>query len=156
MAVVKELKTRSRKDYPFLLEYRTRWNDNDMYDHMNNSVYNFLFDSVINSYLIDYCALHPPTSTQHPLIAHTHCDYFSPISYPKVAELCLRVNKLGKSSVVYEIALFEKDVEQVKAVGEFVHVFVDRATQRPNANGMNNQLREGLAKLIVEPASSKL
>ncbi|KAI0891400.1 hypothetical protein F4806DRAFT_483032 [Annulohypoxylon nitens] len=42
MAVIKELKTRSRKDYPFLLEYRTRWNDNDMYDHMNNSVYNFL------------------------------------------------------------------------------------------------------------------
>ncbi|KAI2463326.1 Thioesterase/thiol ester dehydrase-isomerase [Annulohypoxylon bovei var. microspora] len=156
MAPTKELKSRSRKDYPFMLDYRTRWNDNDMYDHMNNSVYNFLFDSVINSYLIDYCALHPPTSAQHPLIAQTRCEYFSAISYPKVAELCLRVNKLGKSSVVYEAALFEKDVEQVKAVGEFVHVFVDRATQRPNSNGMNNQLRQGLEKLLAGPGSSKL
>ncbi|KAI1502607.1 HotDog domain-containing protein [Biscogniauxia marginata] len=156
MASNKHLKRRSRNDYPFLLEYRTRWNDNDMYDHMNNSVYNFLFDSVINSYLLEHCGLQPPTSSQHPLMAHTHCDYFSAISYPKIAELCLRVNKLSKSSVVYEVALFEKDVEQVKAVGEFIHVFVDRATQRPNVNGMNSQLRQGLEKLLVDGKSSKL
>ncbi|KAI1395592.1 HotDog domain-containing protein [Hypoxylon fuscum] len=156
MAPSKELKGRSRKDYTFMLEYRTRWSDNDMYDHMNNSVYNFLFDSIINSYLMDHCGLHPPTSAQHPLMAHTHCDYFSAISYPNVAELCLRVNKLSKSSVVYEVALFEKGVEQVKAVGEFVHVFVDRATQRPNAHGMSRQLRQGLEKLIVTSDSSKL
>ncbi|KAI8625766.1 HotDog domain-containing protein [Xylariaceae sp. FL1651] len=149
MASSKHLKNRTRRDYPFKLEYRTRWSDNDMYDHMNNSVYNFLFDSVINSYLMEHCGLHPPTSAQHPLMAHTHCDYFSAISYPKVAELCLRVNKLNKSSVVYEVALFEKDVEEVKAVGEFVHVFVDRSTARPSANGMNTQLRDGLEKLLV-------
>ncbi|KAI0392075.1 HotDog domain-containing protein [Xylariaceae sp. FL0594] len=156
MASSKHLKSRTRKDYQFMLEYRTRWSDNDMYDHMNNSVYNFLFDSVINSYLMDHCGLHPPTSAQHPLMAHTHCDYFSAISYPKVAELCLRVNKLSKSSVTYEVALFEKGVEQVKAVGGFVHVFVDRATQRPNANGMNSQLRQGLEKLLVTPPTGKL
>lgn len=89
-------------------------------------------------------------------MAHTQCDYFAAISYPKIAELGLRVNKLSKSSVVYEVALFEKHVDQVKAVGEFVHVFVDRATQRPNANGMNTQLRRGLEKLLVAPAPSKL
>lgn len=89
-------------------------------------------------------------------MAHTHCDYFSAISYPKVAQLCLRVNKLSRSSVVYEVALFEKDVEQVKAVGEFIHVFVDRATQRPNANGMNSQLRHGLQKLLAAESPSKL
>ncbi|KAH8670990.1 HotDog domain-containing protein [Xylariales sp. PMI_506] len=151
-----QLKLRTRADYPYMLEYRTRWADNDMYDHMNNSVYNFLFDSVINSYLMEYCGLHPPTSAQHPLMAHTHCDYFSAISYPKVAELHLRVNKLGKSSVVYEVGLFEKGVEGIKAVGEFVHVFVDRATLRPNSNGMNEQLRSGLEKLLVQDKPSKL
>ena len=57
----RELKKRTRKDYGYILEYRTRWfvhtyspfqwfetdykalrSDNDMYDHMNNSIYNFL------------------------------------------------------------------------------------------------------------------
>jgi len=56
-----ELKQRRRTDYGYTKDYRTRWyaqlsplfsvtaidlflsrSDNDMYDHMNNSVYNFL------------------------------------------------------------------------------------------------------------------
>ncbi|KAI1865888.1 uncharacterized protein JN550_008146 [Neoarthrinium moseri] len=156
MAPTEQLRRRQRQDYPYILEYRTRWADNDMYDHMNNSVYNFLFDSVINTYLMEHCGLLPPTSAQHPLMAHTHCDYFSAISFPKVAELGLRVNKLGKSSVTYEVGLFEKGVEGIKAVGEFVHVFVDRATLRPNGDGMNNQLRSGLEKLAVHKTTSKL
>ncbi|KAK9782498.1 putative Thioesterase domain-containing protein [Seiridium cardinale] len=156
MSRTEQLKRRQRKDYPYLLEYRTRWADNDMYDHMNNSIYNFLFDSVINTYLMENCGLVPPTSAQHPLMAHTHCDYFSAISFPKVAELCLRVNQLGKSSVTYEVGIFEKGVPGVKAVGELVHVFVERATLRPNAHGMNDQLRTGLQKLIVEDHFSKL
>lgn len=89
-------------------------------------------------------------------MAHTHCDYFSAISYPKVAELCLRVNKLGRASVTYEIALFEKGVEGVKAVGEFVHVFVERATLRPHVDGMNSELRNGLEKLLIRDGSSRL
>lgn len=123
---------------------------------MNNGIYNFLFDSVINTYLMEHCGLEPPTSAQHPLMAHTHCDYFSAISFPKVAELCLRVNKLGKSSVTYEVAVFEKGVEGVKTVGEFVHVFVERATLRPHVNGMNDKLRSGLNKLLVSNRTSRL
>lgn len=36
------LRQRKRSDYPYVLTYRTRWSDNDMYDHLNNSIYNFL------------------------------------------------------------------------------------------------------------------
>lgn len=124
--------------------------DNDMYDHMNNSIYNFLYDSVVNTYLIENCGLHPPTSSQYGLVVHSQSDYFGSIAFPAVAELALRVNKLGKSSVTYEIALFERGIEEVKAVGEFVHVFVDRETKRPAANGMDLHLRGGLQKILVQ------
>ncbi|KAF4121463.1 acyl-CoA thioester hydrolase [Geosmithia morbida] len=143
------LKSRRREDYRYLLDYRTRWNDNDMYHHMNNAVYNFLFDSIVNAYLIDECGLHPPTSAEHPLVAHLHTDFFSSISYPAVAELGLRVNKLGRSSVSYEIGLFEKGIDSVRAVGEFVHVWVQRVTGRPAPTGMSDGLREGLEKIYV-------
>ncbi|PSS27473.1 hypothetical protein M430DRAFT_38247 [Amorphotheca resinae ATCC 22711] len=145
-----ELKNRRRKDYGYLLEYRTRWSDNDMYDHMNNSIYNFLYDSIVNTYLIEECGLHPPTSPQYGLVVHSHSDFFGSIAFPAVAELALRVNKLGKSSVTYEIALFERGVDEVKAVGEIVHVFVDRETGRPAAKGMNGDLKEGLRKILVQ------
>ncbi|KYK57334.1 thioesterase family protein [Drechmeria coniospora] len=151
-----ERKARSRRDYPYILDYRTRWNDNDMYDHMNNSIYNFLFDSAVNAYLVEHCGLHPPSSSQHPLVAHTATDYFSAVAYPAVAEVGVRVTKLGRSSVTYEVAVFEQGIDRVKAVGDFVHVFVDRATGRPPRDGMAVELRRGLEKLCITGEQSKL
>lgn len=127
-----------------------------MYDHMNNSIYNFLYDSVINNYLIKYCGLHPPTSSQYGMVVHSHNDFFASISFPACAELALRVNHIGNSSVTYEIALFEKGINEVRSVGEFVQVFVDRETGRPNAKGMNSTLRQGLERILVRNRSSKI
>lgn len=87
---------------------------------------------------------------------HSHSDFFGSIAFPKVAELALRVNKLGKSSVTYEVALFEQGVEEVKSVGEFTHVFVDRETGKPAVRGMDEKLREGLGSLLVGGVRSKL
>ena len=111
------------------------------------------YDSVVNAYLISHCGLHPPTSSQYGLVVHSHSDFFGSIAFPAVAELALRVNKLGRSSVTYEIALFEKGIEGVKSVGEFVHVFVDRETGRPATRGMNDSLKKGLEKILVRKAS---
>ncbi|KAH7063603.1 HotDog domain-containing protein [Macrophomina phaseolina] len=148
-----QLKARRRSDYQFHLEYRTRWSDNDMYDHMNNSQYYFLFDSVVNTYLVQHCGLHPPSSPQIGLVVHSHCDYFAPLGFPAVADLALRVNKLGKSSVTYEIGVFESGIEEARAVGEFVHVFVDRESRKPAKDGMSNRLREGLEKIVADQSS---
>ncbi|KAF2825757.1 Thioesterase/thiol ester dehydrase-isomerase [Ophiobolus disseminans] len=144
------LKARRRSDYNFSLEYRTRWSDNDMYHHLNNSVYYYLFDSVVNTYLIKHCSLHPPTSDQIGLVVHSHCDYFAPVEFPAVVDLALRVNKLGKSSVTYEIGVFERGQDDVKAVGEFIHVFVDRDNRRPAKTGMANDLKRGLQQLMAD------
>jgi len=151
-----EIKARRRKDYKFLLEYRTRWMDNDMYDHMNNSVYYYLFDSVVNTYLINHCALDPPTSPQVGLVVHSHCDYMAPTGFPAVVDLALRVNKLGKSSVTYEIGVFERGTEEVKAVGGFVHVFVERETMKPGTKGIGDDIRKGLEAIAVAGAKAKL
>lgn len=62
----------------------------------------------------------------------------------------MRVNKLGKSSVTYEIGVFEQGEEDVKAVGEFVHVFVDRASRKPGKLGMSEDLKTGLNNILVE------
>jgi acyl-CoA thioester hydrolase len=107
------------------------------------------FDSVVNTYLIQHCSLHPPTSPTLGLVVHSHCDYLAPIEFPAVVDLALRVNKLGKSSVTYEIGVFERGQEQVKAVGAFVHVFVDRDSRRPGKDGMNEELKKGLQALLI-------
>jgi acyl-CoA thioester hydrolase len=67
-----------------------------------------------------------------------------------VVDLALRVNKLGRSSVTYEIGVFERGQDEVRAVGGFIHVFVDRESRRPGTAGMADELKMGLEQLVVE------
>lgn len=145
-----KLKQRRQEDYRFHLEYRTRWSDNDMYDHMNNSVYSFLFDSIINSYLIEHCGLCPPTSSQIGLVVHSNSEYFGSVRFPSIVDLGLRVNKLGRSSVTYEVGLFERGKKEVRAIGNYTHIFVQRETNKPAASGMPEGIRMGLEKLLLD------
>lgn len=149
---------------------RTR-SDNDMYSHMNNSVYLFLyvwrdpcfrhfdvdlstsFDSIVNAFLIQHCGLSPSDSEFIGLVVHSHCDYFGSVAFPAVVDLGLRVKKLGNSSVTYEIGVFERGSEVVRAVGGFVHVFVERSSNRPALQGMPKQMRESLKTILVTDKS---
>lgn len=92
------------------------------------------------------------------MVVHSHCDYFAPVGFPAVLDLCLRVKKLGKSSVTHEIGVFEQGSDEVKAVGEFVHVFVDSQTRKPGKDGMGPDLKMGLERLSPKggKAQSKL
>lgn len=68
----------------------------------------------------------------------------------------MRVRKLGNSSVTYETAVFETGVEEVKAVGELVHVFVERQSRKPLAGGMEACVKEGLQKLQDRSQKARL
>ena len=111
------------------------------------------FDSVINAYLIEACGLDPLTSDQIGLVVHSHCDFFGSVAYPAIVDLALRVNKLGKSSVTYEVAVFEHGADDVRAVGAFIHVFVDRKVNRPAPQGLSPSMRRGLEKIMKKEVS---
>lgn len=95
-----------------------------------------------------HCGLHPPTSNQIGLAVHSHCDFFGSVAFPSVVDLGLRVTKLGRSSVTYEVGIFERGAENVRAVAGFTHVFVERHNHRPATQGMPLETREGLEKLL--------
>jgi acyl-CoA thioester hydrolase len=140
-----------RADYTYLRPIQTRWNDNDVYGHVNNVVYYAYFDTVINVYLIEEGGLDPKTSESIGLCVESQCKYLAPASYPEPLEAGLRVGKLGRSSVRYEIAIFRQGTEEAVAHGHFVHVFVDRNTRRPTA--IHDAMRAALARIaITSPA----
>ena len=119
-----------------------------MFDHLNNPIYAVLFDSIINAYLIEKCGYDPPTSSRIGLVASTYCDYFGSLAYPTKLEVGLRVVKLGKSSVMYECGIFEEGKEDVKAVGGFVQIWVNREDNRPIPGGIEKDMRKGLERLV--------
>ncbi|PPR05614.1 hypothetical protein CVT26_009135 [Gymnopilus dilepis] len=140
------LKSRSRSDYAYFLSYRTRWSDNDQYAHMNNSIYYHLFDSIVNTYLIEHCGLDPTSSPQIGLVVSSYCQFFAPLAFPQVLDLGLRVNKLGSSSVSYEIGVFEQGKDLPAAVGGYTHVFVGSKSRK--STPMAQETKAGLHKLI--------
>ncbi|MGJ8564675.1 MAG: acyl-CoA thioesterase [Alphaproteobacteria bacterium] len=117
--------------YPHRLAIPTRWNDNDVYGHVNNSVYYFYFDTVVNKWLIENGLLEIGKSETVGLVVETGCSYFAPITFPDNVAAGLRVSKIGTSSVRYEIGLFRNDETTASAQGHFIHVYVDEATRRP-------------------------
>jgi acyl-CoA thioester hydrolase len=109
----------------------TRWMDNDAYGHVNNVVYYSYFDTVVNTYLIENGALDIAASPVIGFVVETGCHYFAPLTYPETVTAALRVAHIGRTSVLYEVALFGEGSTSAAAQGHFVHVYVDRQSQRP-------------------------
>lgn len=120
------MKTLLKSDFPLLLKIQTRWMDNDAYAHVNNVTYYSYFDTAVNQFLITGGVLDIHQSNEIALVVESGCSYYRSISFPDVLEVGLRVAKIGKSSVRYEIGIFLKDSDSVCAAGHFVHVYVQR------------------------------
>ena len=118
--------------YPHRASFPTRWNDNDVYGHVNNTVHYLAMDTVINAWLIDHAGLAPDPQGSGPigLCVESGCRYLAPAEYPDTLTVGLRAASIGTSSVTWELAMVRGDGTLV-AQGRFVHVFVDRNTRRP-------------------------
>jgi acyl-CoA thioester hydrolase len=137
----------TRADFPHFLEITTRWMDNDVYGHVNNVVYYSFFDTVVNRYLIDNKALDFRGGRVIGLVVETACNYFKPAAYPDRITAALAVAHLGTSSVHYRVAVFRNDDDDAAAQGHFVHVYVDRATNRPVP--LPDELRKTLERIAT-------
>jgi acyl-CoA thioester hydrolase len=97
-----------------------------------------------------------PQTKENGIVVTSHCDFFGSVQYPDMIDACMRVNKLGKTSVEYEVGIFQQGFEDVRAVGGFMHVFCDQDTGRPMPGGMSKGIREGLERiLVVDDGSAK-
>lgn len=120
-----------RSGWRHFSEIQTRWGDNDVYGHVNNTVYYTWFDSAVNHWLIRKGLLDIRHSPIVSLVVETGCSYFESVAYPELVDLGLRVDRIGRSSVTYGLGVFRKESDLAAAVGRFVHVAVDRETRRP-------------------------
>ncbi|EGW01578.1 hypothetical protein I79_003170 [Cricetulus griseus] len=166
---------RQLEAYGYFLPIQTRWQDNDQYGHVNNAVYYSYFDTVINHYLIRYCGLKTTLLTP-PLLGFmvtNQCKYHAPIGFPQIPVAALAVEKVGRSSVCYRLALFPpKPTKELPSVdhgdltdgfflghpklaqfdtlacttGSSVHVFVNPDTRKPES--LPEDFRNSLQKLM--------
>jgi acyl-CoA thioester hydrolase len=138
--------TLDRADYPHIATMPTRWGDNDIYGHVNNVTYYAYFDTVVNNYLIEHGGFDMAQAPVIGVAVETMCRFAESVAYPETIELGLRVATLGNSSVRYELAVFRLGGDRAIASGHFIHVFVERATNKPTP--IPDTIRAGLVRLM--------
>lgn len=136
-----------RADYRFFITVPTRWEDNDIYGHVNNVVYHSYFDTAVGRYMLEQAGLDPWGDPVVGVVVETGCRYHRSMAFPDMVHVGLRVTHLGTSSVRYEIGIFRNDEDAACAQGHFVHVFVARDGQRPVP--IPARIRPALQRILI-------
>lgn len=120
-----------RTDYRWFHLITTRWMDNDVFQHVNNVNYFSFFDTAVTYYEMTEDVVGLMSGPTHCVVAEVMCRYHSSLAFPDKVTVGIRVARIGGSSVRYEIGIFRNDEDTAAAEGYFVHVFVERGSQRP-------------------------
>ena len=138
---------RLRTQFPTLRTISTRWEDEDVYGHVNNVVYYSFFDTAVNGFLIETSGADIRTFRAVGLVAETQCEFLRELRFPGDVQAGIAVTKLGTSSIIYRLGLFQGDTDEPAAIGRFVHVYVDPATRK--VTPIPEPIRTAVGPLVV-------
>lgn len=142
----------TRADYTVWRTATTRWRDDDAYGHLNNATYYELFDTAVNAYLYEATGVDVRALPQIGVVAETGCRYFREIGFPQPIEMGLVADKVGTSSIIYRIGLFQggsgEPDEEAAAEGRFVHVYVDNTDPARPSTPMPDVIRSAVTLLL--------
>ena len=138
----------TRDEYVAWRTVTTRWRDDDAYGHLNNATYYELFDTAVNAHLFESTGLNVRHLPQIGVVAETSCRYFREIGFPEPIETGMVVDKVGTSSVIYRIGLFQGDSDVAAAEGRFVHVYVDNTDPARPVAPMPDVIRAAVEPLL--------
>ncbi|KAA1420453.1 acyl-CoA thioesterase [Mumia zhuanghuii] len=142
----RETTSPTRDDFPVMRRITTRWSDEDVYGHVNNVTYYSYFDTAVNGYLIDATGTDIRRLDAIGLVVETSCRFKRELGFPDDVEVGLAVEKLGNSSIVYEIGLFQGASPEPAAIGRFVHVYVTRESRE--VTPVPDAIRTAVAPLV--------
>jgi acyl-CoA thioester hydrolase len=138
----------TRDQYVYWEQVTTRWADIDVYGHMNNARYFELMDTVVNNHLLAATGTEIRDLPAIGVVAEVGCRYFAEVGYPEPVDVGVAVDKIGTSSVIYRVGLFQGDGEDAAAEGRFVHVYVDNAGPSRRVVPMPDEIRAAVTPLL--------
>ncbi len=142
----RERPTRDR--YVHWEQVTTRWADVDVYGHMNNARYFELIDTVVNNHLAVATGTDIRDLPAIGVVAEVGCRYFAEVGYPEPVDVGVYVERLGTSSVVYRVGLFQGPGDRAAAEGTFVHVYVDNTDPARPVTPVPEAIRAAVAPLV--------
>ncbi len=142
----------TRGQYVHWEQMTTRWADIDVYGHMNNARYFELIDTVVNNHLEQATGTDIRQLPAIGVVAEVGCRYFAEVNYPAPVDLGVVVDRIGNSSIVYRVGLFQGPdngpSDEACAEGTFVHVYVDNTDPARPVVPIPGEIRDAVASLL--------
>ena len=111
-------------------------------------VYFELIDTAVNAHLAETVGRDIRTLPAIGVVAEVSCRYFREVGYPEPIDLGLVVDRVGTSSVVYRIGLFQGEGDEAAAEGRFVHVYVDNTDPARPVTPLPDEVRAAVEPLL--------
>jgi acyl-CoA thioester hydrolase len=119
----------------------------DGFGHMNNARYFELIDTAIDVHLQETVGSVVDDPDTIGVFAEASCRFFQEISYPAPIDLGVAVERVGRSSIVYRVGLFQEG-DAAAAEGRVVVVYVDNTDQARPATPVPDAVRAAVEDLL--------
>ena len=124
----------TRDQFHFFHPFRVRYSEIDGQGVLFNAHYLTYYDTAITEFFralgYDQYADAQKTGMDFHVVKAV-VEYKAPIRFDWELDVGVRVARLGNSSLVFELAIFQKGRDDLLATGEIVWVNTDQATHRP-------------------------
>ncbi len=143
----------SRSQFNFYYSFRVRYSEVDAQGIVFNAHYLTYFDSAMTEYLrhINYNYVQEVEDRNEDFhTVKTLVEYKHPIKFDQIIDICIRVKKIGRSSLTFYIEIHPNEKDFMLASGEVIWVNADQSTHKSAA------LPEGLCLKIRDLEEKKL
>ena len=123
----------SREQFNFYYSFRVRYSEVDAQGIVFNAHYLTYFDSAMTEYLrhIEYDYVNEVKEKNEDFhTVKTLVEYKAPIFFDQIIDVCLRVKKVGNSSLTFYIEIHPKNKDNMLAFGEVVWVNSNQITHK--------------------------
>jgi acyl-CoA thioester hydrolase len=119
-------------DFPVVTSWPVQWGDQDLFGHVNNTVYFRWYESARIAYLERIGVSDMMNREQvGPILAAISCNYRRQLNYPDTVEIGSRITRIGRSSATMTHAIWSRQQKALVADGESTIVMFDYQAQRP-------------------------
>ncbi|MBP2434449.1 acyl-CoA thioesterase [Bradyrhizobium elkanii] len=122
-----------RQEFWFHFPFRVRYSEVDAQAVVFNAHYLTYFDTAITEYFralgYDYLGEVARTGIDFHTVKSV-VEYKAPIRFDEDIEVCVRVARIGRSSINLALAIFAKGSDDLRATGEIIWVATDQKTHQ--------------------------
>jgi len=123
----------SKSDFRFFFPFRVRYAETDAQGIVFNAHYLTYIDTAITEYFRALPYDYKSETEKSVIDFHTVrslVEYAKPAAFDEEIDVCVKVGRIGRSSIRFDIEIHGRDTEDLRITGECVWVYTNQTTHQ--------------------------